>query len=150
MEERTTHRSVRERSQVAVPARSAGPARQVPAIPSSSQEVQLLYERVERLAEQASIAQQLQQENDELQAELRELRGEARALRRENAALKSQERVDASDMVPICLRLASLGLSCHSIAHHNEDTLHGCRLLPVPSSRPSTSLNARSRQTVRR
>lgn len=144
MEERTTHRSIRERAQIAVPARSAGPARQAPAIPPSSQEVQLLYERVERLAEQASIAEQLQQENDELRTELRELRGEARALRRENVALQSQERVDASDMVPICLRLASLRLSLYSIGHDNEDTrvsLHGCRLLPVPSSRRSTSPN---------
>ena len=54
------------------------------------EEVQLLYERVERLAEQASIAEQLQRDNEEL-------RGEVRALRRENTTLRSEQRADASD-----------------------------------------------------
>lgn len=75
-------------------------------MPPSTEEVQLLYERVERLAEQASIAEQLQRENDDLRAEVQELRGAVRALRRENTALHSNERVDTSDMVPHCLRLA--------------------------------------------
>ena len=94
MEERTYHRSVRERSSLAVPAHSAALA-----MPPSPDEVRLLYERVERLAEQSSIAEQLQRENDELRIEVRELRGEVRALRRENMALRSKERADASDMV---------------------------------------------------
>ena len=106
MEERTTHRSVRDRSQIAVPAHSSVPRHQAQAMPPSAEEVQLLYERVERLGEQASIAEQLQRENDDLRAEVQELRGTVRALRRENTALHSKERVDASDMVPHCLRLA--------------------------------------------
>ena len=65
----------------------------------------MLYERVERLAEQASIAEQLQRDNDELRTEVQELRGDARALRRENAALRSKERADASDMVCCCTLL---------------------------------------------
>ena len=101
MEERTSHRSVRERSPLAVSAHSGGSARQIEALamPPLPEEVQLLYERVERLAEQSSIAEQLQRENDELRIEVRELRGEVRALRRENMTLRSKDRADASDMV---------------------------------------------------
>ena len=101
MEERTYHRSVRERSPLAVSAHSGGSARQIEALamPPLPEEVQLLYERVERLAEQSSIAEQLQRENDELRIEVRELRGEVRALRRENMTLRSKDRADASDMV---------------------------------------------------
>jgi|EP01043_Picozoa_sp_COSAG02_P009862 hypothetical protein len=118
----------------------------------SSQEVQLLYERVERLAEQASIAEELQRDNDDLRTKVRELRGEARALRRENEALQSKERADASDVVLICLHLASLGLSRSAVSlttprthvlHHTIAGCHQFRPHGTPRIRASTADKSR-------